>query len=56
MTFSGVVIDPVIIPLFRMARIIQALGFILGVGLVASVYPAIMAMHIDVTKAMKFDR
>lgn len=56
MTFSGVVIDPVIIPLFRMARIIQALGFILGVGVVASVYPAIMAMHIDVTKAMKFDR
>ena len=56
MTFSGVVIDPVIIPLFRMVRIIQALAFILGVGVVASVYPAISAMHIDVTKAMKFDR
>ena len=56
MTFSGVVIDPVIIPLFRMARVIQALAFILGVGVVASVYPAIRAMHIDVTKAMKFDR
>ena len=56
MTFSGVVIDPVVIPLFRMTRIIQALAFILGVGVVASVYPAIRAMHIDVTKAMKFDR
>ena len=56
MTFSGVVIDPVIIPLFRTTRIIQALTFILGIGVVASVYPAIRAAKIDVTEAMKFDR
>ena len=56
MTFSGVVIDPVIIPLFRTTRIIQALSFILGIGIVASVYPAIRAAKIDVTEAMKFDR
>jgi ABC-type lipoprotein release transport system permease subunit len=56
MTFSGVVIDPVIIPLFRTARIIQALSFILGIGVVASVYPAIRAAQIDMTEAMKFDR
>jgi ABC-type lipoprotein release transport system permease subunit len=56
MTFSGVVIDPVIIPLFRVARVGQALLFILMVGGVASLYPAIRASTIDVTEAMKFDR
>ena len=56
MTFSGVVIDPVIIPLFRTTRIIQALVFILSIGTVASVYPAVRAANIDVTMAMKFDR
>ena len=56
MTFSGVVIDPVIIPLFRGARIAQALLFILTIGAVASAYPAIRAATIDVTEAMKFER
>ena len=56
MTFAGVVIDPVIIPLFRTTRIIQALAFILSIGVLASVYPAILAAKIDVTEAMKFDR
>ena len=56
MTFSGVVIDPVIIPLFRGARIVQALLFILMIGGVASAYPAIRAATIDVTEAMKFER
>jgi ABC-type lipoprotein release transport system permease subunit len=56
MTFSGVVIDPVIIPLFRTARIIQALVFILLIGALASVYPAYRAATIDVTESMKFER
>jgi ABC-type lipoprotein release transport system permease subunit len=56
MTFSGVVINPVIIPLFRAARIVQALGFILFIGALASVYPAVRATKIDVTEAMKFER
>ena len=56
MTFSGVVIDPVIFPMFRMARIVQVLTFILFIGAVASVYPAIRAARIDVTEAMKFER
>ncbi len=56
MTFSGVVIDPVIIPLFRMARITQALAFILFIGALASVYPAVRAAKINVTEAMKFER
>ena len=56
MTFSGVVIDPVIIPLFRGARIAQALLFILMIGGVASAYPAIRAATIDAAEAMKFER
>ena len=55
-TFSGVVIDPVIIPLFRGARIAQALLFILMIGGVASAYPAIRAATIDAAEAMKFER
>ena len=56
MTFSGVVLDPVIIPLFRVSRIVQVLLFMLFVGTVASVYPAYRAATIDVTEAMKFER
>jgi ABC-type lipoprotein release transport system permease subunit len=55
-TFSGVVIDPVIVPLFRVARVVQATVFILLVGALASIYPAFRAMRIDVTEAMKFER
>lgn len=56
MTFSGVVIDPVIIPMFRVSRFVQSIAFILGVGALASVYPALRAARIDVTESMKFDR
>lgn len=56
MTFSGVVIDPLIIPIFRVSRILQALLFILFIGTVASIYPAVRAARIDVTEAMKFER
>ncbi len=56
MTFSGVVIDPIIIPLFRVSRILQALLFILFIGTVASIYPALRAARIDVSEAMKFER
>ncbi len=56
MTFSGVVIDPVIVPLFRVARIVQVVAFILTIGAIASVYPALRAARIDVAEAMKFER
>ena len=56
MTFSGVAIDPVIYPMFRMARVVQSLGFIVFLGALASVYPAIRAATIDVAEAMKFER
>ena len=56
MTFSGVVIDPVIVPLFRVARLAQVLTFILCIGAVASIYPARRAARIDVAESMKFER
>ena len=56
MTFSGVAVDPVIVPLFTARRIVQVLVFILAVGALASIYPAVRASRIDVTEAMKFDR
>ncbi len=56
LTFSGAAIDPVIVPLFGVRRIVQIVAFILGVGAVASVYPAVRAARVDVTEAMKFDR
>lgn len=55
-TFSGVVIDPVIVPVFRVMRVVQGLVFIAGIGFLASLYPAYRAMRVDVAEAMKFDR
>ena len=56
MTFSGVVIDPVIVPLLRVTRVVHVLLFILLIGAVSSAYPAIRAASIDVPTAMKFER
>lgn len=56
MTFSGVVIDPVIMPLFYPWRMGQIVLFMLVLGAGASVYPALRAANVDVTEAMKFDR
>jgi ABC-type lipoprotein release transport system permease subunit len=55
-SFSGIVMDPVVIPLFRLARVVQALLFLLAIGALASLYPAFRATRIDVTEAMKFER
>ncbi len=54
--FSGVVMDPVLIPLFRPIRIIQGILFILTIGTLASLHPAYKASRIGMTEAMKFDR
>ncbi len=56
MTFSGVVIDPVMVPVFRTMRVAQVLTFILAIGVIASVYPAVRAARLDVAEAMKFER
>ena len=56
LTFSGVAIDPVLYPVFRLSRLVQALGFMVFIGAVASLYPAFRAATIDAAEAMKFDR
>ena len=56
MQFSGVAIDPIIYPQFRPSRFVQSAGWILLIGAVASVYPAIRAATIDVAESMKFER
>jgi len=56
LTFGGVAVDPVIVPIFGAWRMVQITAFIVGVGCAAAVYPALRAMRIDVTEAMKFDR
>ncbi len=55
-SFSGVVMEPVIVPVFRTVRVLQGLGFILLVGAIASLYPAFRATRIDVAESMKFER
>ncbi len=54
-TFSGVVLDPVIVPVFRVVQVLQSLGSIVVVGILASLYPAYRATRIDVAEAMKFE-
>ena len=55
-SFSGVVMEPVIVPYFRVARVVQGFVFIVVIGALASLYPAYRAMRIDVAEAMKFER
>lgn len=55
-SFSGFIVDPVIFPLFRLSRLIQAFVFILIIGGIASIYPAFRASRLDVAEAMKFER
>lgn len=55
-SFSGVVMDPIVMPLFSAARVVQSLVFLMVIGLLASLYPAHRATRIDVAEAMKFER
>ena len=56
MTFSGVMIEPVIVPEFRLVRFAHSLGFILVVGMISSVYPAARAARIEIVEVLQFDR
>ena len=56
MDIAGVTIDPLIVPVVNPVRILQILGFMLFVGVVSSLYPALRAGTIDVTESMKFER
>ena len=52
---SGVVLDTVVVPVFRRVQVVMSLGSIVIVGLLASLYPAYRATRIDVAEAMKFE-
>ena len=56
MEFGGVVIDPVVVPVFRVSRLAQSFAAILTVGTIASLYPARRAATVDTAEAMKFER
>lgn len=55
LTFSGVVLDTVVVPVFRGIQVVMSLGSIVIVGMLASLYPAHRATRIDVAEAMKFE-
>ena len=56
MEFAGGVIDPVIVPVFHLDAVVVSVVSILAVGILASLYPAIRAAHLDVAEAMKFEQ
>lgn len=55
LTAAGVVIEPVIVPQFRIVQFVQSVGFIFVIGILASLYPAYRATRIDVAESMKFE-
>jgi ABC-type antimicrobial peptide transport system permease subunit len=55
LTISGVLYNPVVVPMFRPDRVLQGAGAILLIGITASLYPAFRARRIDVAEAMKFE-
>jgi putative ABC transport system permease protein len=56
MSFSGSVIDPVIVPLFHFRQIVVSVWSIAIVGTLASLYPALRASRLDPAEAMKFEQ
>ncbi len=56
MSFSGSVIDPVIVPFFQLQQVLVSVYFILIIGSLASLYPALRASKLDPAEAMKFEQ
>jgi ABC-type lipoprotein release transport system permease subunit len=54
-TAAGAVIDPVMIPRFRLANVWDSVRLVVGIGVAASLYPAWRATRIAVAEAMKFE-
>jgi len=55
MTAAGAIIDPVMVPLFRLDHMLQNVAWIVFIGLVASLYPAWRATRVEIAEAMKFE-
>lgn len=56
MEFSGAIIDPVIVPIFRWDQVLVSVFSIAVIGVLASLYPAFRASRLDVAEAMKFEQ
>ncbi len=55
-TLSGGIIDPVIVPVFRIDQVVLSLWSITVIGTLASLYPALRASRLDAAEAMKFEQ
>ena len=55
LTFSGLVFDPVMVPVFKVQHIVQSVAFTLVIGVAASIYPALHATHLDPAEAVKWE-
>jgi len=55
LTFTGLVFDPVMIPVFRLAHVAQSIMFTVVIGIGASLYPAFHASHLDPAEAVKWE-
>ena len=56
MSFSGGVVETTIVPMFSWTQIGLSLGFIVIIGTLSSLYPALRATRLDVAEAVKFDQ
>ncbi len=52
-TFSGVVMNPVLVPVLEVKHILQSLFFMALIGTAASLYPAFVAGRLDPAEAVK---
>jgi len=52
---AGVVIDPVVVPRFRIPTVLGSVAFVFVIGVLAAIYPAYRATRIEVAEAMKFE-
>lgn len=56
MSFSGGVVETTIVPMFSWTQIGLSVGFILAIGSLSSIYPALRATRLDVAEAVKFEQ
>lgn len=54
-TFSGVVMNPVLVPVIEVKHVLQSLFFMVLIGVAASLYPAWVAGRLDPAEAVKAD-
>ena len=56
MTVSGGIMNPVVVPIFRLQQVVVSVASIVVIGTLSSLYPAFRATRLDVAEAMKFEQ